>query len=449
MAITDRYGFALATSSEQAGAHYRRGVDCLLAGGIDAKAAFADAVAADNDLAVAHAALALTLATTGSGGRAREAMAVAASKCGRVSEREVSQVRALGAVLNGSGRARALLDGHLVAHPRDAVVLFARLILQPLAWGGQDLRRTNLRLCATLRPVYGNDWWYLGAASFAHLEVGLFAEALALAERSLSANSGNAGAAHSLAHLYQDSGSAADGIAFLCCWLDANGLRCAARSHLNWHLALIHLRLDQAEQARAVYDRAIGPDGEVAPTTLMDGAALLWRLRLAGMVDLPWSHLVKLANLVGRSSPVPALLGAALAYSGAGDHQALRQLEDQLTTRRPTGATGLHEAVCAQVRGLRELARGHLVQATDAMGDSLKVLRRLGMAGGHLGVLEEISPGATPGAGRLRSASLSPRPRRGGHPRPSGVLRARWKQSNSHPLCKGPPSAPGEAIPRL
>ena len=55
MALADRYGLPVTTSSAIAVERYQDGMDNLLAYGLDGERSFAEAVAADEGLALAHA----------------------------------------------------------------------------------------------------------------------------------------------------------------------------------------------------------------------------------------------------------------------------------------------------------------------------------------------------------------------------------------------------------
>ena len=63
--LRDRYGFALTTTSAEARDAYVAGVDLTLSANHGAEQQFRRAIACDEDLAVAHAALARTLQVLG------------------------------------------------------------------------------------------------------------------------------------------------------------------------------------------------------------------------------------------------------------------------------------------------------------------------------------------------------------------------------------------------
>jgi hypothetical protein len=75
MALADRYGLPVSTSSAVAVERYQDGMDNLLAYGLDGERSFAEAVAADEGLALAHAGSALLAFMKGDGAAAKTAIA--------------------------------------------------------------------------------------------------------------------------------------------------------------------------------------------------------------------------------------------------------------------------------------------------------------------------------------------------------------------------------------
>ena len=71
MALVDRYGLPVSTSSAVALDRYQNGMDMVLAYGVDGERSFADATAADEGLALAHAGGALLAFLKGDGATAR------------------------------------------------------------------------------------------------------------------------------------------------------------------------------------------------------------------------------------------------------------------------------------------------------------------------------------------------------------------------------------------
>src|ERR1700754_2894584 len=102
MAHQDRYGLTLSTTSDQAAAAYREGVDLLLAGWTGAAESFESASAADPDFALAHIARARIHTFYQQGDVARKKAALARELVARNgSERERTHVETLALAVEG------------------------------------------------------------------------------------------------------------------------------------------------------------------------------------------------------------------------------------------------------------------------------------------------------------------------------------------------------------
>jgi len=110
-----------------------------------------------------------------------------------------------------------------------------------------------------------------------------YARAEEAAAAALERNPFDAWAVHAQAHVYEMQGHAEEGIRWLTegntHWQQDNMLAV----HNWWHLALQHLRAGDADSALAVYDRVMVPGDNSMALDLVDGSALLWRLKLLGV----------------------------------------------------------------------------------------------------------------------------------------------------------------------
>src|SRR5262245_65755505 len=124
--LQDRYGFALSTASAEARDAYVVGVDLSLSANHGAEAAFRRAIALDDGLAVAHAALARTLQVQHKPAEAKAAAARARELAAGLPHRERSHALALATTVDaGSVAGLAAVKEHLAEYPRDAMVLAA------------------------------------------------------------------------------------------------------------------------------------------------------------------------------------------------------------------------------------------------------------------------------------------------------------------------------------
>ncbi len=368
MAITDRYGLALSTSSRAAADRFQEGMDALLSFSAGAGEAFAAAAEADEGLAVAHPGAALVAALFGDTAGARASAERARERVAGATRRERQHVEAVHAFIAGeTARAFALVDDHVAEFPRDALLVNQASSAIALA-GRSDRQAHRVAFLEPLAPAYGDDWWFHSARAFAYHEVERFDESRRLSERSLQQYPRNANAIHNIAHICFETVDHEGGAAVLDEWMTRYDRRASFHCHLAWHQAMFALHRGQPARALQIFRDDIAGAAN-ARSNLSDGTALLWRLRLDGAADLPWRALADLAERVSRPAFIFGEIHAALAYAACGDTAALDRLMD--------GLRGLH-------------ARGHPIAGTVA----LPVVQGLAAfaAGDHAGALAHLEP---------------------------------------------------------
>lgn len=322
----DRYGLTLTTNSSFAAQRYVEGMDLLLSYNLGLDRKFAEAVAADEGFALAHAALAVVYQLRGNLTEAKACAARAQSLAEGVSRRERQHVAIIATIMAGEGaRALELIREHLQEFPRDALLLFQANML--LMYSGlKDRREQALALLESCCSAYGEDWWFLGSLSFVKHELDQFEESRRLSERSLQLYPRNANAAHNLAHVFHETVDLTGGLDFIQGWLADYEPEAPFYCHLTWHQAIFELSQGRYEQALALFDRGIR-DNVMSRSALPDAAALLWRCKIYGYdkKPLPWEAA---RELVQRIAPKPGF-----AFNDAHTALVFAALEDEETTR--------------------------------------------------------------------------------------------------------------------
>ena len=260
--LQDRYGFALSTASAEARDAYVAGVDLSLSANHGAEAAFRRAIALDEGLAVAHAALARTLQVQHKPAEAKAAAARARELAAGLPHRERSHAIALATTVDGGSVAGlAAVKEHLAHYPRDAMVLAPCTgVFGLIGFSGRPGREAELlALLEPLAGAYGDDWWFTSALAFAQVEAGDIDRALPTIERSLACNPRNANGSHIRAHVYYESGERAAGLAYLEEWWRTTPSPSLLHCHLSWHIALWRMELGRAHDAWDVLPRAPAP----------------------------------------------------------------------------------------------------------------------------------------------------------------------------------------------
>jgi Tfp pilus assembly protein PilF len=288
MALEDRYGLPLSTTSDQAASAYREGVDLMLSGWTGTAEALERAIAADPDFALAHIARARVHAFYQQGdlarskaGLARELVAISGT------ERERSHVETLALAIEGRGPdAIAAMFKHVESWPRDAVVLSLPLGAFGLfAFSGMaDHDRARHELCQSVAHHYGEDWWFLTMSGWAMTENGDVARGRAVTERGFELRRANAHAAHAVLHAMFEDGSIEDADRLVDEWIPTYDRAGILHGHILWHQALGALEHGDAARALNIYADVLRPSTTQAPplNLVTDSASLLWRLSAYG-----------------------------------------------------------------------------------------------------------------------------------------------------------------------
>ena len=332
--LQDRYGNALSTSSVAARDAYVAGVDRYLAADAGVEDALAQAVAEDENFALAHLAIARNRQIFGDGAGARAALARARAVAGGLTAREAGQMQTLGLLIEGKGA-----EGYKAArvqlseYPRDVMVAQTCLgVFGLIGFSGQPGREAeNLALAEILAPHYGDDWWFLCLLAFAQMEAGQVGPAAASIEASLAGNPRNGNGAHYRSHLYYETGETEAGLGYLQDWLAGYDRTGVLHCHLSWHVALWSLAKGDVTAMWALIDKDIAPEVSASPplNVLTDMAAILYRAELAG-VDVPGERWRTISDFAARYFPRPGLafadVHAALAHAMAGNGEALARI---------------------------------------------------------------------------------------------------------------------------
>src|SRR5262245_58079590 len=371
----DRYGLPLTTSSTLAAERFVEGIDLLLEQNFGPEDQFLQAIEADTGFALAYSALAYMLNLRAQVAEARERMQQAQALATGVSRRERQQIEAIALFINGQGpRSYVLIREHLADYPRDMLMIRLAQRLCMLGCSGAGIASFPAPLFALMQGVasaYGDDWAFLGQYAFAHHETGRLAEARHLAERSLALRPTNATAAHSVAHVFFETGDAAGGGDFLDTWLKGFDPRAPYHVHLSWHQALFELARGRYQRVLDLYEAEIRP-AVVARliTALNDSASLLWRWYMysgATPPVLPQEVRDQAAPAAARPGPAFRDAHAALAFAVAGDEVSMGQMIDRLRGLAEQGDALAWEVTLPLVQGINAFAHGAYSEAVKLM----------------------------------------------------------------------------------
>lgn len=420
--LQDRYDNALSTRSPAARDAYVEGVDSLMAATPGMDTAFEAAIAADEDFALGHIALARAKQLLGRGHEAKAPLARARELAPGATSREQSQIAIFDNILTGQGTAAlAAIHEHLKTWPRDAMALApATSVFGLIGFSGRTGREDDqLAILEPLASHYGNDWWFRTQLAFAQIELQMFDEGTRNIEAALEAYPRSAHAAHIRAHLFYELGEREAGLAFLTDWMKDYAREGLLHCHVSWHVALWAMETGRHQDAWRTYNDALRPGAAWGPqiNVLTDCAAFLARAEMAGEARRPelWQELGAFATRWFPNSGVNfADIHSALAFAMAGDAEALGRIIDQ-----PKGPAA--DMMPPLARGFDAFARGRWSDAVDEIEPLLPTHERMGGSRAQRDLLEYLVTSAMVHAGRADEArnliaARRPRSGKGGFP---------------------------------
>ena len=395
--MIDRYGLSVTTNSSIAHGHYVEGLDLALSQNYGAEDNFRLAIEADDGFALAHGALAFMLMLRVKVADARESANRSRSLATGVSRRERQHIETIARYVHGENTsAYALLREHLAEFPRDAFMLRLAQRLFVLGCSGAGIANfppVFFKLMKSVEHDYGEDWAFLGQFAWANHEVGIMEEGRRLAERSLELRPDNAVAAHSVAHVFFETGDHDQGSDFLSQWLEGFDRRAQYRVHLSWHQALFELATGRYRQVLDRYENDIRPAVTAKSyASLADSASLFWRMHIYGdnTPPAPWEELLGLAApAADRPGPAFRDAHAALAFAAAGDDASLDRIISGLREAAEKGSALAREATLPLVQGIQAFAHGEYLEAVRLLEPVFPQLTRIGGSHAQREVFED------------------------------------------------------------
>ncbi len=290
-------------------------------------------------------------------------------------ERERHHAAAAQAWIDGDAARALVLYGALVDdYPRDLLALRAALALD-FRIGSRSMLRDRVARAlphwSAEVPGYGH---VVALHAFGLEENGDYDAAEAAAHRALDHEPRCASAIHTLAHVCEMRGRAADGIALLQRTRGVWATHPGFASHILWHLAVFHVDQGETDRALAIYDDALAPRDGLSPATLVDASALLWRLELRGVAAHGrWRVLARSwARQRLRGARAFNVVHAVMAQAGARRiiraRRAAALLFDDVATLRANRGEDLDFA-SAFSSALIAFARGRYSEAVDRIDE--------------------------------------------------------------------------------
>lgn len=396
----DSRDLPLSTTSDLAAERYRDGVDLLLSAWPGAAEALEEAIAADRDFALAHAARARLHAIRAEPAKARARIATAEEIVARRgTERERSHVEVLSLAIAGqSEKALERALAHADTWPRDVLILSLPLGAFGLfAFSGMaDHDQARVDLCERhARHFDADDWWFLTYRGWAHAENGNVTLGRALARRGYDLRTNNANAAHALAHAMYEGGAGEDAERLIADWLPGYDRTGILHGHIAWHAALGALERGDPERALAIYADCVQPpvSAGMPVNVVSDTASFLWRLQAyghtvpAGLWDAAATYSKEVFQKAGFAF---ADVHMALIAAATGDRAAVERRAEALTGLIEADALSAGPVVPAVCRAALAFAEEDYAGCARILEPVAAEVVRIGGSGAQRELMEDM-----------------------------------------------------------
>jgi len=181
-------------------------------------------------------------------------------------------------------------------HPLDAMAIKISHSLRFMLGDADGMRRSLARVVSIYTDGAPHAGFIKGCYAFALEETGDYAQAERLGRRAVELEPEDAWGRHAVAHVYEMTGRAAEGLSWLgdaADWAHCNNFG----FHMHWHVALFQLELGRSSEALRLYDDAVRTDKTDDYRDIANAASLLQRIELAGLqVGGRWEELAAIAE---------------------------------------------------------------------------------------------------------------------------------------------------------
>jgi tetratricopeptide (TPR) repeat protein len=317
---------------------------------------------------------------------AEASLAEATQHLGRANERERALMAATRRLLDGDWDAGCRqLDLVLVDYPRDAMALQVAHLMDFYRGDAQNLRNRVSRVLPHWDESVPGYSYVLGMHAFGLEEMNQYPAAEATGRRALALQPKDAWAVHAVAHVMEMQGRIDEGVIWLESrqddWVPDNGFA----FHNWWHLALFCMDGARHDRVLALYDSAIHPQPAQYVLSLVDAAALLWRLHLEG-VDMGRRFELVADEWQARQERDHGFYAfndfhAMLAFAATGREAAMsRCLADLAAAAEQEGSNGsmTREVALPLALGIAAFARGQYTAALERIEPVRDIAHRFG-----------------------------------------------------------------------
>ena len=284
--VRDAQGNELSGATAEGAALYDRAVRALTLSYGDAVGTFEAARQAAPGCPMAHIGKAWVLASANDAVLVKGALPlIAEARALWPGDRERSHLKALERAVEGDrSGVLAVLDPHLMHHPRDLIAHYAAMIAAAFSGRFSSVRDRSARALPAWSKDDASYGILLSFYGFGLEESGDYEKAEAVSREAADREPYGYWPHHAVSHVMEMTGRPRDGLKWMDerapLWSEKDNV---SRTHIWWHKALFHVELGEAEEALAIYDRPIRELQRPVSIALTNGAALLWRLEALGL----------------------------------------------------------------------------------------------------------------------------------------------------------------------
>ena len=344
---------------------------------------------------------------------AREAAASAHAAAARIlpNQREQVYLDALDAWLAGKPSRAAQAFEHLLATtPCDALAMKMVQAIRFVLGHPRHMRRS----IEMLLPHWGSGHpalgYLKGCHAFALEETGEYEAGEKAGRAGLLLAPDDAWGLHAVAHVYDMTARAEDGLYWMKDQTDAWAHCNNFRYHVWWHIALMHLDLGQIDAALDLYDREIRKDHTDDYRDISNGASLLARLEVEGVnVGDRWEELADISERRAEDGTLAfADLHYLLSLIGGNRPDAIRTLMARMSrdaARAETEAERIFERPgLSAARGLEAYGEGKYMNAFVNLVSARTEMQNIGGSHAQRDVFERLTIEAAIRGGTLDCA---------------------------------------------
>ena len=305
--------------------------------------------------------------------------------------------------------AAARFEALLQDHPQDALAMKLVQAIRFILGQPQLMRRSIEEILPAWsdHPALG---YLKGCHAFALEETGEYAAGERAGREGLLLAPDDAWGLHAVAHVYDMTGRAADGLFWLSeqtsAWEHCNNFR----YHVWWHIALMHLDLGQIDEVFALYDQEIRKDRTDDYRDISNAASLLSRREIEGVdVGDRWDELATIAMArTGDGSLVFADLHYMLGLIGGNRSGAIKTMLARMSrdaARFETEVDRLMETPgLSAANGLEAYGEGRYAEAYVNLASVRPDMQKIGGSHAQRDVFERLTIEAALRGGMLDSA---------------------------------------------